>query len=234
MSDSVSYQRHDDIAVVTIDDGKANALSAAVLAAVQSGLDQAEGDGSRAAVLIGRPGVFSGGFDLGVMRSGDVRAIGGLVTDGGELVSRIYRSEMPVVGACSGHAVAAGALVMLACHHRVGAQGETRISLPETAISMILPDWGVVIAEERITRRHLPQAVIESRVYDPAGAVEAGFLDQVVAPEDLLASALAEARRLGALDRTAYAGNAAKLRGAGIERLAAAVARDRAAVAALA
>ena len=227
---TVNYERRGEVALVTLDDGKANALSAAVIASLYECLDRAEADGARAFVLTGRPGTLSGGFDLSVMRGGDLVAMGSLVTDGGELLLRFYRSGLPIVCAASGHAVAAGALTLLASHFRIGAEGPFRIALIETAIGMVLPDWAIVLAGERLSRRHVQQAAVESRVYDPAAALDAGFLDRVVPADSLLDAALEEANRLAAFAPDAYAGNAAKVRGPGIESLAAAVARDRAAV----
>jgi enoyl-CoA hydratase len=232
MADSVSYELRDRIAVISIDDGKANALSFDVLGAINEGLDRADADGAGAVLLAGRPGMFSGGFDLNVMRGGDPTATLGLVTTGAELVLRMYSSARPIVAACSGHAVAAGAFLLLGAHYRVGAEGAFRIFLIETQNGMVLPDWAIEISKERLAGIHVQQAAIESRIYDPATAVAAGFLDRVVEPESLLDAAMAEAARLAALPAAAYAGNAAKVRAEGIERLAAAVARDRDAIAA--
>jgi enoyl-CoA hydratase/carnithine racemase len=229
MSAAVTLERHEDVAVITIDDGKANALSPAVIAAVNTSLDEvgATGSASRAVVLCGREGMFSGGFDLKVMRSGDVDAIRALVTSGGELVLRLFGSERPIVCACTGHAVAAGALLALGSHFRVGADGDYRVGLIETAIGMVLPDWAVVIAEERLSRTQVQRAVVEARVYNPREAKDAGFLDLVVPPDEVVRVAMEEAARLGALDPLAYSGNANKLRGPGIARLMAAVAKDQ-------
>jgi enoyl-CoA hydratase len=226
---TVTLERHDDIAVITLDDGKANALSIAVLADINRHLDSLD-PSCRAVVMAGRPGMLSGGFDLGVMRGTDLAAIGELVTNGGDLVARLYRSPRPVVAACTGHAVAAGALLVLGCHFRVGADGPFKIGLIETAIGMIMPDWAFLAAAERLTPRHLQQAVIEARMYEPTAALEAGYLDRVVPAEEVLAAALEEATRLAAFSPAVYAGIAAKVRGPGADRLAAAIARDRAAV----
>lgn len=229
MSASVTLEWREDVAVITVDDGKANALSPAVIAAVNASLDEVDATGSanRAVVLRGREGMFSGGFDLNVMRSGDVDAISALVTSGGELVLRLFGSERPIVCACTGHAVAAGALLALGSHLRVGTGGDYRIGLIETAIGMVLPDWAVVIAEERLSRTQVQRAVVEARVYSPSEAKDAGFLDLVVPPEEVVRVATEEAARLGALEPLAYAGNASKLRGRAIARLTAAVAKDR-------
>ena len=233
MADIVTVALRDEVAVIAIDDGKANALSFEVIGSINAALDALEAS-TRAVVLTGRPGMLTGGFDLAVMRGDDLAAIGTLVTDGGELVLRLYRSERPVVVACTGHAMAAGALLLLGAHFRVGAEGAFKVGLIETAIGMVLPDWAIEIANERLSLGQRQQAAVESKVYDPPGALEAGFLDLVVPAEVVLETAVTEARRLGALSPTAYAGNSAKVRGPGIERLAAIVARDRAAIASLA
>ena len=230
MTNHVAYELRDGIAVLSIDDGKANALSFEVIAALQGGLDRAEADAAGAVLLAGRPGMFSGGFDLAVMRGGDPAAMGQLVTSGAELVLRLYRSGRPVVAACTGHAVAAGAFLLMGAHHRVGAKGPFRLCLIETQIGMVLPDWAVELTNERLLGPHAQQAAIESRVYDPVAAVEAGFLDRVVDDTEVLDAAMTEAVRLAALPAAAYAGNATKVRAKGIERIAAAVAQDRATV----
>jgi len=216
--------------VIALDDGKANALTFDVFEAINDGLDRAEADDAGAVVLAGRPGMFSGGFDLNVMRGGDAATTMRLVTDGADVILRLYRSGRPIVAACTGHAVAAGALLLLGSHYRVGAAGDFRLVLIETQIGMVLPDWAVEMAEERLVGTHVQQAAIESRVYDPASAVEAGFLDRVVPPDEVLDAALAEAERLAALPPAAYAGNAAKVRAGAVARLEAAIARDRAAI----
>jgi enoyl-CoA hydratase len=161
------------------------------------------------------------------MRSGDPYAISQLVSSGGELVLRLFRSGRPIVCACTGHAIAAGALVALGSHFRVGAEGDYRIGLIETAIGMVFPDWAVVIAEERLSRTQLQQAIVEAKVYNPADAKEAGFLDRVVPADSVVEAAGEEAARLAALDAAAYSGNAAKLRGPAVARLVEALAKDR-------
>jgi enoyl-CoA hydratase len=227
--DQVSYEVRDRIAHVTLDNGKANALSPAVIAALGDALSRAEdaGEAEVGALLItGTPGMLSGGFDLEVMRSGG-QAAGELVTDGGELFSRMFGAPVPVIVACPGHAIAAGALLLLGADARVGARGAFRIGLIETQIGMVLPRWAVELARERLSMRHFQHATVGARIYDPDGAVDAGFLDQVVAPEELADAALAEAKRWAELPRAAYHGQVRMNRGERLGRLAEAIAADR-------
>src|SRR5262245_29376933 len=107
----VEYELQDRIAVVRFDDGKANALSHASMAALDAALDRAEKE-AHALVLTGRAGRFSAGFDLQGMMAGPESATA-LVTRGAELLLRAYVAPLPLVIACTGHALAAGALLVL-------------------------------------------------------------------------------------------------------------------------
>jgi len=220
MSDHVSAQQHGAVRVVTIDDGKANALSFEIIAAIEAELDIAEADdATRAMVIAGRPGMFCAGFDLGVMRSGDPSAVVSLVAAGGALVTRLYASSVPVVGAATGHALAAGALILLGCDQRVGADAAVKIGLNEVAIGMVLPDWAFAIAEDRLAVTHLQAAVANAQVYDGSGAVAAGFLDEAVDADQVVATAIERATGLAELHPGAYAGTIDVLRSAVIERM---------------
>jgi enoyl-CoA hydratase len=225
----VQYEVRDRVAHVTISNGKANALSPDVLAGLGNALTRAEdaGEAEVGALLVtGRPGMFSGGFDLDVMRGG-AEAAGRLVSDGGELFARMYGSPVPVVVACSGHAIAAACLLMMGADIRIGARGEFRLGLIETQLGMVLPRWAVELSEERLARRHFQDATVGAKIYDPDGAVEAGFLDRVVPAEALDDAATAEARRWADLPRSAYRGQVRMCRGDRLGRLADAIAADR-------
>ncbi len=229
MPDEVSYEVQDRIARVAIANGKANALSPAVVAQLDDALTRAEDAGEEqvgALLITGAPGMLSGGFDLAVMRSGGAEA-GRLVTDGGALITRLFGSEVPVVIACTGHAVAAGALLLLGADVRIGAQGAFRIGLIETQLGMVLPRWAAELSRERLSRPHLQRVTVGAEVYDPDGAARAGFLDAVVAPEALEAAAREAAKHWAELPRAAYRGQVHMNRGDVLGRLADVIAVDR-------
>jgi enoyl-CoA hydratase len=224
----VTIERADDVVVVHIDDGKANALSADVISDIRSAVDTAEADRSVAAIVLhGREGRFCAGFDLDVMRGDDLAAIVGLVSDGGALVHRLYGGTVPVVAACTGHALAAGALLLLGCDVRVGADLDCKIGLNEVAIGLVMPNWALTIAAARLSPRSLQVAVATARVTDARGAVEAGFLDEVVPAGEVLAAAIARARQMTALDRGAYARTVRALRASTLDRMEQQIAADR-------
>jgi enoyl-CoA hydratase len=228
---AVTTERRDGVLVVHLDDGKANALSFEMIAAIHGAIDDAEADDEiRAVVLNGRPGRFSGGFDLGVMFGDDMSAIIGLVADGGALVQRLYGCSVPVVAACTGHALAAGALVLLGCDVRVGADIDAKVGLNEVAIKMVLPDWALTISKERLSKRHLQRSLANARITTPQDAVDVGFIDEVVPADDVVDRAVAVAGELAAtLDPSAYARTVKVLRGPVLDLMGEQIASDRAA-----
>lgn len=197
MSEPVRYELRDEVAVIGLDDGKANAISHEVIAALHHGFDRAEKE-ARAVLLAGRPGRLSAGFDLSTMGAGPEQAKG-LVEAGAHLMLRIYQHPRPVVIACTGHALAAGAILLLVADQRIGARGNFKIGLNEVAINLTLPIFAVELARDRLSKRHFTAAVTQARIYDADGAVDAGYLDRAEAAESVFDAALGEARRLAAL-----------------------------------
>jgi enoyl-CoA hydratase len=192
---TVSLERDGSVGVISIDDGKANALSPDVLRAISEAFDKAEADGATAVLLQGRAGRFSAGFDLSIMTSG-IEPMQKLVTQGAELLLRIFTYPVPVVAACTGHALAAGALVLLVSDVRIGAEGEFKIGLNEVAIGMGLPIFAVEFARYRMPPSAFDSALL-GEVFAPTDAVRVGYLDRTSA--NVLDDAMAEAQRLSAL-----------------------------------
>lgn len=219
MSDSsastVTTERRDAVLVIHLDDGRANAVTRQLCLDVTDAVRQAEADPELKAIVVhGREGRFSGGFDLKVMRGDDLQAVADLAADGATLVHTLYGSNVPVVAACTGHAIAMGAMLLLGADIRVGADLDVKIGMSELAIGMSLPDWALTILTERLDRKHLQKATMAAHLYDPAGAVEAGYLDEVVPADSVLERAVEVAQGLAeVIDPRAYAATLKTLRG---------------------
>ncbi|MEE3327459.1 MAG: crotonase/enoyl-CoA hydratase family protein [Myxococcota bacterium] len=197
MSDEmVQYELKEGVAVIRMDDGKANALSHAMLDALASALDKAESDEAGAVLLMGRPGRFSAGFDLSVMRAGDMAEVQKLVTKGAVLGLRLFEFPVPVVFGVSGHALAMGAVLCMAVDVRIGIRGDYKLGLNEVAIGMTLPAFALILADERLSRRHLTRATAHAEVYSPEAAVDVGYLDWVVDEEALEETAFLHAKSM--------------------------------------
>ena len=208
MGTLVSYRLRDSVATITMDDGKVNALSLAMLGELGAALDRAAADRA-VVVLTGREGVFSAGFDLPVLRAGGAEAAT-LLRAGFDLAARLLAFRTPVLVACPGHAVAMGVFLVLSGDYRIGALGPYKLTANEVAIGMTVPQAAVEICRQRLTPACFNRAVVLAEVFPPEGAVAAGFLDRVVPPAELAEAAAEVAAELARLDPGAHA--ATKLR----------------------
>jgi len=198
----VSYHCDGTIATITIDDGKVNVLTLAVLTDLDAALSQAERDDA-VVVIEGRDGVFSAGFDLPVLRNGGPAAVT-LLRAGFDVTARLLAFPAPVVIACTGHAVAMGVFLLLSADYRVGATGPYKITANEVAIGMTMPAAAVEICRERLAPAYFHRAVALAETFSPADAVAAGFLDQAVEPSHVREAARGVAAHLATLDRAAH------------------------------
>lgn len=225
MSELISYHLEDGIASLTLNNGKVNAISPDVIAAFNAALDQAVTD--RAIVIItGQPGILSGGYDLKVMTAGPKEAVS-LVTAGSTLARRLLSHPFPVIVACPGHAVAKGAFILLSADYRIGVDGPFSIGLNEVQIGMTMHHAGIELARDRLRRSAFHRSVINGEMFDPKSAVDAGFLDKVVAAEELQGAALAAARQLKKINMTAHKNTKLKVRKALLETLDNAIILDQ-------
>jgi enoyl-CoA hydratase len=225
MKPLVSYQLEDGIATLTLCNGKVNSISPEVIEAFNSALDRAVTD--RAIVIItGQPGILSAGYDLKVITSSAQNAIA-LVAAGSGLARRMLAHPFPIIVACSGHAVAKGAFMLLAADYRIGVTGPFSIGLNEVLIGMTMHHAGIALARDRLTPSALQRAVLNGEMFDPQGALTAGFFDQLVAPDELLASAQAMAQLMKKINMNAHKHTKLKVRKALLDTLDTAIQLDQ-------
>ena len=221
---SVTYVLEGSVAIVKMDDGKANALSVAMLDGLLAALTRAETEAS-AMVLTGRPDRFCGGFDLKVMMTSPDAATK-LLQHGSEVLLRLYEATVPLVVACTGHALAGGSLVVLTGDLRIGASGAFKIGLNEVSIGLPIPLLAMEMARDRLVASELVRATLLAQIYNPDDAVRAGYLDEVRSADEVLGRAKAEAARLGALPRPAFRATKTRLRGKTIAHIRATMDED--------
>ncbi len=213
MSELVSYELDGGIATIAMDDGKRNVFSPAMLRAVHDAFDEAERD-EAVVILTGREGCFSAGFDLSVFAAGEPEPAVEMLRLGATLVERILGFSRPVVVACPGHAVAAGVFVTMAADLRIGVEGDFKLGLNEVRIGLTVPWFVIELARYRLTPTHFDRAVVSATIFTPAEAARAGFLDRVVAADELRAQSVQAAQAL--LELNAKAHTETKLRARGV------------------
>jgi enoyl-CoA hydratase len=225
MGTLVTYRLDHSVATITMDDGKVNVLSPAMLEELASALDRAMADRA-VVVLTGREGIFSAGFDLATLRAGGPDAAAMLLA-GFELAQRLLSFPTPVVIACPGHAIAMAVFLLLSGDYRIGAAGPYRITANEVALGMTMPRTAVEICRQRLAPAHFNRAVVLAEVYAPDNAVDAGFLDRVVPAPELHDAAQSTAIELAKLDMDAHAATKLRVRGHALQAIREAVAADQ-------
>ena len=225
MSELVAYSLDNGVATLTLNNGKVNAVSHALIAEFNAGLDQAE-QAKAIVIVTGQPGILSGGYDLKVMMSSPQNAVD-LVTAGSTLARRMLAHPQPIIVACPGHAVAKGAFMLLSADYRIGVEGNFNIGLNEVQIGMTMHHVGIELARERLTKPAFQRSVINAEMFNPQTAIAAGFLDRVVAADQLMIAANEHAQVLKKINLTAHKNTKLKVRKAFLELLDQSIATDR-------
>jgi enoyl-CoA hydratase len=181
----------DGLVTLTLDDGRYNALDTDVfreLDAELSGVPDAP-----AVVITGREGVFTAGLNTKVLAELDDEGLKELLEVFGRTVLRLWSEPRPTVAACTGHAIAAGTMLAMACDHAVAARGDFRWGLTETQIGFPLPEFAITLARANVRRDRLEDLLLPGAVIGPQEAVDADFADELADPDDVLERATARA-----------------------------------------
>ncbi len=202
MSELLSYSENNGVATIALDDGKANVLSTEMIRQINQAFDNAEAAGA-IVVLTGRAGMFSGGFNLKEMQAGPKQAMT-LTSLGSKLARRILAFPRPVIMVATGHTIAMGAFLALACDYRMIAKGDYKIGLNETQIGMTMHNFGIELARYRLPSHYFNRCVMNAEIFDPDGAVQAGFFDRTVAVDQIAEAGAMAASQFGQLSAAAF------------------------------
>ncbi len=219
---TVNEQEH--FVLLTLNNGKANAINDDVIEQIHQGLDVAEAQ-NKVVILTGRDGILSGGFDLKIMKSSPKSAVE-LVTKGSKLSLRMLSFPQPIIIACNGHAVAKGAFLLLSADYRIGVAGDFKIGLNEVLIGMTMHFAGIAIAESRLSNVYMNRSVVNAEIFNPKDAVKAGFLDVLTDSDALLPTAKKVAGMFSQLDKKAHAETKLRVRKKYLMQLEEGIERD--------
>jgi len=172
---------NDGVAIVVLDDGKANALGSQMWAELNAALDEAE-TADAIVVITGREGMMSGGFDLKEMGDGPQDALE-LTSKGSKFARRLMAHPRPVIMAAPGHTIAMGAFLALACDYSMIKDGDFKVGLNETLIGMTMHNFGIEMGRYHLSNAYFNRCVINGEIFSPKGAMHAGFFDRVVPAE---------------------------------------------------
>ena len=192
-----------EISIITLNDGKANVFSPAMIKDVNSCLDNVPTD-SGCLIIRGSKGMFSAGFDLKVIGSGDVDAIKSMSKSGFKMLSRILDFPRPVIGACTGHGIALGTFLLCCCDYRIGLKGDFMIGANEMRTNMVIPIPILELIKFRVSQAHKYRAILGGTIYPISEAVEAGLIDEVVDEESFEEKLSEKAQDLATMGHPSY------------------------------
>lgn len=185
----VTYELQGDVGVIKVNNPPVNALSQAVRQGLKESLAQAQGDASKAVVILCEGRTFIAGADITEFgKPPKDPSLPAVLED-------LENSQKPVIAAIHGTALGGGLEVALACHYRC-AIPSAKVGLPEVKLG-ILPGAGGTQRAPRLMGVEAALDLITSgNPISAKKAVEAGLIDKVVEGDDLAAAALNYAKEL--------------------------------------
>ena len=205
MTDSIATLSHEnDISIIKLDDGKANAFSYEMLCQVNELLNKVPRD-SGALVITGREGLFSGGFDLKTLATGDMEKITKMVQLGYRLLLELFSFDRPIVAAVSGHSIALGLFVTCSADYRIAIDGKYVCQANEVRNNMDIPTQIMEIIKARVNKKYFYPAVYHSDAYSVQESIEAGYIDEVASEDQFMQRVMEKAKELATLPHPFYA-----------------------------
>lgn len=211
---------NDDVVVLRLRGGKANAMDPAVLDAIERLIDELEEGSARAAVLTGYDRFFSAGLALPALWPLDRAAMQRFLSRFGEVMLRVFACPRPIVAAVNGHAIAGGCVLALMCDVRVMVDSDARIGLNEAQLGIGLPAAVLEPLRLQVPPASLVPIAYEGRLLAPSEALELGLVHELAPASDLEAHAVARARALAATPPAAIAQVKLGLRRPALEAIA--------------
>jgi len=184
---------HGEVRELHLDRPPANALSPELVAALRAAVEEAPAAGARALVLSGAPGRFSGGLDVPYLVHLDRPAIAAAWQDFYALMRGLAASPIPVAAAITGHSPAGGAVMSLFCDVRImaeGAEGGYRIGLNEVQVGIPMPPVIFQALRRQVGPRQAERLCVTAQLVPSAEARRIGLVDELVAPEGVVARAV--------------------------------------------
>ena len=204
MSEKIATLKKDeDISILTLNDGKANVFSAEMSKQVNECLDQVETE-KGCLIITGKEGMFSAGLDLKTIQSGDLDKIMEMSTNAFKLLARIFSFPRPVIAACTGHGIALGTFLLCCCDYRIGVKGDFMLGANEMRTNMVIPIPILELIKFRVNNSHKYRAVLGAEMYTLEQAIEAGLIDEVVDPKDIMKAAKEKAKDLQTMGHPSY------------------------------
>ena len=216
----VTIERDGAVAVFRLDRPPVNALDlefACEVEAAFSALTATQGVG--AIVLTGTDGCFSAGLDLRRIPFYGPEEQRMMIHTANRMLARLYGCPLPVVAAVSGHAVAAGLILLLACDYRVGSSASCKLGLSEARVGIPFPAVAMHVLQAEVAPNVARVLTLRGQNITSQAALAFGLLDELQAPDRVLPAAVETAHDLASMPADGYAKLKRQLRAATLARI---------------
>lgn len=187
------YQ-HGEIREIRLARSPANALNQPLVVQLAGRLRAAALEGSRAVVLSGSPGMFSGGLDVPLLITLDWNDLQRFMRSILALQHQLAIQPIPVVAAITGHCAAAAATMTMFCDYRFMVDGPYKIGLNEVAIGLCPGRIAYHAFRRLVGARHADQLVARGEFISPKDALHVGLVDRLTTQERVVPDAIDYAR----------------------------------------
>jgi enoyl-CoA hydratase len=186
----------DGIGNVRLSHGKVNALDLELCQAIAETMRGLDTGDVRAVVLTGTGRAFSAGVDLHRIVAGGTGYVAEYLPALVSAFRAVFDLGKPVVAALNGHAIAGGCVLAAACDHRIMANGNATIGVPELYVGVPFPAAALEIMQFALGPVRARQAILNGTNHPPSEALARGLVDELATPADLLDRARSVAGRL--------------------------------------
>jgi enoyl-CoA hydratase len=214
----IDRSQHEGILTLRLAHGKVSAIDVELLDALLRELDGVADD-VRALILTGTGSIFSAGVDLFRLSQEGADYVRRFLPLLSRFVRTLFTFPSPVVAAVNGHAIAGGCVIVLACDGRLMAEGAGTIGMPESLVGVTFPAAALEVVRFAVPRHKVQSLIYTGRTLPPQEALTAGLVDEVVAPDDLLARAREAAGQLARIPPQVYRLTKQALRAEALERI---------------
>jgi len=188
----------DEVAVLRIEGGKANAMTRELLEKIEKMVDDFEASDARAGVITGYDKYFSAGLALPALIDLDRSQMRDFIARFSRAMRRVYTCDKPIVAAINGHAIAGGCVLALMCDYRVMADNpDLKIGLNETQLGIGLPAIVMEPLRAQVSPRAIATIAIAGVLLAPNDAEGVGLVHRLAKPDGLMDVARGIARLLG-------------------------------------
>ena len=195
-------RRPDGVALITLANGKVNALSTELLAEIQAAATELTNDPAGAVVITGGDRLFAAGADISQFGGPDeATTIGAAFHDALDAVAAIPRF---VIAAVSGYALGGGCELALACDYRIASE-KAVFGQPEILLGIIPGGGGTQRLPRLIGASRAKEMCLTGRQVRADEALRIGLADEIIPPETLLERAIGLAAEVAAGALTAQA-----------------------------